>query len=510
LQDKTLVMTYLNIHSHVHYQLSTDQLRQHAMTRSLSELSDAGALVISTGKFTGRSPADKFIVEEKSIEEFIDWNVFNQAISTTHYFRLLEAMTEYLDKKPEVWIRDVYASADQNYQLSLRIINEDPQSNHFAANMFTDLLNSHNRSEKWHVLHVPGFEACPKIHGTKSANFTVISFEQRTILIGGSAYTGEIKKAVFTVLNFILPLAHNILTMHCSASVGKDGVALFFGLSGTGKTTLSFDPLRRLIGDDEHGWDDKGIFNLEGGCYAKVHQLSEEREPGIYTAIKDGAILENTVFFPGTNTVDYSDITITENTRVSYPLHHIEGYMQPAMGAAPSNIFFLTCDAYGILPPISKLTDEQALAYYLAGYTAKVAGTENGVKEPKAVFSPCFGAPFLPLHPSVYANLLKEKLKKLKPAVWMINTGWTGGGYGIGKRIDLVHTRALVNAALAGELEHADFQIIDILGLSIPVSIAGVPSALMNPRNSWYDQNAYDTAARDFVVAMIDASRSIV
>ncbi|MET4012510.1 phosphoenolpyruvate carboxykinase (ATP) [Mucilaginibacter sp. UYP25] len=496
-------MTNLFIDSYVHYQLTAEQLRQHAITRSLTQVNDTGALMISTGSFTGRSPSDKFIVKEKSTADQIDWNTFNQPISTNHFYRLMDAMTAYMDKRPEVWARDVQACADPKYQLRLRVVNEDPQSNHFAANMFIDdTADTDRKSERWLLLHAPGFEANTEIHGTRSANFTVISFEQRTILIGGSAYTGELKKAVFTILNFILPLAHNVLSMHCSASQGKEGVALFFGLSGTGKTTLSADPSRRLIGDDEHGWDEKGVFNLEGGCYAKVHNLSLEKEPGIFKAIKAGALLENTVFHAGTSTVDYSNSSITENTRVSYPLNHIVGAIQPAMAPAPANIFFLTCDAYGILPPISRLTDEQAMSYYLAGYTAKVAGTELGVKEPKAVFSPCFGAPFLPLHPSVYAKLLKEKLNKQKPAVWMVNTGWTGGTYGTGKRIDLADTRAMVNAALAGELDHTDYEILDIIGLSIPENCPGVSKVLLNPRDSWPDQKAYDSAAHDFMARL--------
>jgi phosphoenolpyruvate carboxykinase (ATP) len=491
-------MTNLFINSHIHYQLSTEQLRQHVITRSMAQTNSTGALVINTGTFTGRSPADKFIVKDEKYKSAIDWNTFNQPISTTHFFRLLDAMTTYLDRRPEVWMRDVGACADPKYRLAIRIINEDAQSNHFAANMFLDdTATNHSIAAKWQLLHAPGFQAHPQLHGTRSANFTVISFEHRTILIGGSAYTGEIKKAVFTVLNLLLPLQNHILSMHCSASEGPEGVALFFGLSGTGKTTLSADPSRQLIGDDEHGWDDQGIFNLEGGCYAKVYNLSSEKEPAIFGAIRNGALLENTIFHANSNEIDYHNKSITENTRVSYPLHHMEAAKQPAVGGIPRNIFFLTCDAYGILPPISLLTKEQALSYFLSGYTARVSGTEHGFNEPKAVFSPCFGAPFLPLCPSVYADLLADKLQKYHPAVWMINTGWTSGAYGTGQRIELRHTRAMVKAALNGELNEVKYEQIDQLGLSIPKSCPDVPSGLLNPRSCWINAEEYDAAASD-------------
>jgi phosphoenolpyruvate carboxykinase (ATP) len=493
-------MTTIAFNTHVHYQMTSKQLRQQAIDRGQAVVSDSGALVISTGKFTGRSPADKFIVQDSAYTALIDWNGFNHAISTTHFFRLLDAVTGYLDRRPEIWVREVAACADPRYRLPIKVVTEDPQSNHFAANMFMDTTDDHaGAPDKWQLIHAPGFLATPGIHGTRNPNFTVISFQHRMILVGGSAYTGEIKKAVFTVLNLLLPVHHGVLSMHCSASEGDEGVALFFGLSGTGKTTLSAAADRKLIGDDELGWDDHGVFNLEGGCYAKVHGLSPVKEPGIFEAIREGAVVENTVFYKNSVKVDYEDASVTENTRASYPLDHIAGSKCPATGPAPANIFFLTCDAYGVFPPIARLTQEQAVAYYLSGYTAKVSGTEHGITEPKAVFSACFGAPFLPLSPSLYASIFAEKLNKHRPRVWMVNTGWIGGAYGAGQRIALTYTRAMVAAALSGALNDVAYEHLAVLDLDIPASCPGIPESVLNPKKAWQDAAEYDAAAAELV-----------
>jgi phosphoenolpyruvate carboxykinase (ATP) len=349
------------------------------------------------------------------------------------------------------------------------------------------------------VLCAPGFKANPETDGTRQHNFAIVNVKKRRLLIGGTGYTGEIKKGIFSVINFVLPTrTADSLPMHCSANVGKDGdIALFFGLSGTGKTTLSADPDRMLIGDDEHAWGDNEVFNFEGGCYAKTIDLTPEKEPDIYRAIRHGAILENVKFYPGTRNVDYSDRSVTENTRVSYPIHHIDNVLSPSRADGdPENIFFLTCDAYGILPPVSRLTPEQAMYYFISGYTARVAGTEVGVKEPKSTFSACFGAPFLPLHPARYADLLGKKLRKSKANVWLINTGWSGGPYGTGSRIKLSYTRAMITAVLNGELTRVNFTRHPIFGLDMPVSCPGVPTNLLNPRDTWNNGAEYDAKAR--------------
>jgi phosphoenolpyruvate carboxykinase (ATP) len=347
----------------------------------------------------------------------------------------------------------------------------------------------------WHIICAPGFHADPAIDGTRQHNFTVVNFSQKIILIGGSGYTGEIKKGIFGVLNYVLPMEHNVLSMHCSANIGKNGdSAVFFGLSGTGKTTLSSDPDRMLIGDDEHGWSANGIFNFEGGCYAKTIDLSRDKEPQIYDAIKFGALLENIGFYDDApSTVDYTDSSITENTRVSYPIHHIHNAVEPSVGGVPKNIFFLTCDAFGVLPPISRLTGEQAMYQFISGYTAKVAGTEVGVTEPQTTFSACFGKAFLPLHPGKYADLLGQKLKESGARVWLINTGWIGGSYGVGNRISLKYTRALITAALTGDLDRSDFETLPVFNLAIPKSCPNVPDEILNPRNTWTDKQAYDS-----------------
>lgn len=491
-------MVYSFLKNKVHYQLPADQLVLQILERGEGVLSNTEALLIRTGEFTGRSPDDKFIVRDAVTEDTVHWNRFNNAMPTACFLALEKDLLAYLEFKEEVWMRDVFACADERYRLPIRMISELPASSHFAANMFIspqpeELLGM---KPEWQVIHAPGFQADPVRHGTRKGNFTVVSFRHKKILIGGTGYTGEIKKGVFTILNYLLPLRHAVLPMHCSANVGKWGdTALFFGLSGTGKTTLSSDPARELIGDDEHGWDEAGVFNFEGGCYAKIIDLSEQREPEIYSAVRTGALVENAGFLPGTNGIDFKSREITENTRVSYPLNYISNARIPSVTGIPQNIFFLTCDAYGVLPPISKLTPEQAMFYYINGYTAKVAGTEVGVMEPQITFSSCFGAPFLPLHPDFYAEMFRAKIEESGATVWMINTGWTGGPYGAGHRISLAYTRAMLSAALGGELDDVVFSCHPLFGLWVPQLCPGVPAELLNPRDTWEDALAYDRAA---------------
>ena len=480
-----------------HYQLSPEELYRQTLQRGEGRLNDTGALVIETGEFTGRSPEDKFIVEDELTAHTIDWNNFNQRIAPKYFKGLHQKMLQYLAKK-EIWLRDCYACADANYRLNIRVINENPWSNLFAYNMFLrpEEIELENFVADWTIIHAPGFKADPLVDGTRQHNFTVVNFTEKIILIGGSAYTGEMKKGIFSVLNFILPHYHNVLSMHCSANMGKAGdTAIFFGLSGTGKTTLSADPNRLLIGDDEHGWTNDSVFNFEGGCYAKTIDLSEDKEPEIYNAIRPGALVENVTFIAGSNRIDFAGTTITQNTRVSYPLDFISNALNPSIGKTPQHIFFLTCDSYGILPPISKLSVGQAMYQFISGYTAKIAGTENGITEPKATFSACFGAPFLPLHPGKYAAMLGEKMKAHAVHVWMINTGWSGGAYGIGKRINLNFTRAMITAVLEGKLADVDFTPHPVFGMMMPASCPGVPRELLNPKNTWADKSDYDLKA---------------
>jgi len=489
----------------IHYQLSPSDLIEQTLNRKEGVLSNSGALVIQTGEYTGRSPKDKFIVKDGLTSDKVNWNEFNIPIEEKYFDSMYEKMTQYLSEK-EIWVRDCFACADTNYQISVRVINENPWSNLFAYNMF--IRPSENQLDQfktdWHIIQAPSFLADPKTDGTRQQNFAMVSFTKKTILIGGTGYTGEMKKGIFTILNYILPQEHNVLSMHCSANVGKDGdTAIFFGLSGTGKTTLSADPNRSLIGDDEHGWNDKIVFNFEGGCYAKAIDLTEEKEPQIFHAIKTGALVENTTFFDGTNVIDFCSKKITENTRVSYPLSYISNALEPSIGNLPKNIFFLTADAYGILPPISKLNPGQAMYQFISGYTAKVAGTEAGVLEPKSTFSACFGAPFMPLHPGKYADMLGKKMKEHNVSVWLINTGWTGGAYGKGHRMNLVYTRAMITAALEGKLNSVSYEAHPVFGMMMPTTCPNVPSEILNPRNTWADKNAYDIKskqlAREFI-----------
>lgn len=501
-----LVKLGLQLSDNIHYQLSPEELTAQTLSRGEGKLNDTGALVINTGKFTGRSPKDKFIVKDTITEHSVNWNDFNIAIEEKYFHQLHKKMVDYLKGK-ELWVRDCQACADEHYRLNLRVVNENPWSNLFCYNMFIRPTEQELEIFKphWHILHAPGFKANPAVDGTRSENFAIISFTHKTILIGGTGYTGEMKKGIFTILNFLLPEKANVLSMHCSANMGCDGdTAIFFGLSGTGKTTLSADPNRKLIGDDEHGWNEKSVFNFEGGCYAKTIDLSEEKEPEIYHAIRPGALVENVTFYPGTNKIDFSSKAVTENTRVSYPLHFISNALEPSIGNTPKNIFFLTCDAYGVLPPISRLTPGQAMYQFISGYTAKVAGTEAGVTEPKSTFSACFGAPFLPLHPAKYAEMLGKKMKENNVHVWLVNTGWTGGPYGIGKRMKLSYTRAMISAALEGKLSKVAFETMPVFELNIPKECPNVPAEILNPGNTWADKEAYDNAAKNLAQQFIN------
>ena len=486
---------------------SRDALIQRTLDLNLGTLNDSGALCINTGEFTGRSPKDKFTVKDALTENAVDWNNINQPYSPENFDKLQAKVVAHLDQQNEIFVRDVFACADVDYRLSIRVITETPWASLFADNMFIRPTEEQLASfePQWTILCAPSFMANLAEDGTRQHNFSIINFTKKIILIGGSGYTGEIKKGIFTVLNFELPHLKNVLSMHCSANIGNENdTALFFGLSGTGKTTLSADPNRKLIGDDEHGWSDKGVFNFEGGCYAKCIDLTEEKEPDIFRAIKPGAILENIGFYEGSNVVNFEDVKITENTRVSYPLYHINNIAEPSVGSIPKNIFFLSYDAFGVLPPISKLTEAQAMYLFISGYTSKVAGTEAGVTEPQTTFSACFGAAFLPLHPTKYAEMLGKKLKESGANVWLINTGMTGGVYGIGKRMSLKYTRALITEALNGDLENVTFETLPIFNFQIPTACPGVPSEILNPRNTWTDKAAYDAKATELAIKFND------
>ncbi|MCC5915814.1 MAG: phosphoenolpyruvate carboxykinase (ATP) [Cryomorphaceae bacterium] len=481
-----------------HWNLSPEQLSNIAVEKGMAEFTSTGAITVHTGEFTGRSPKDRFIVEDELTKDQVWWGDINVGFPADKFDSLQAKLVNYLSEK-EIYVRDAFVCSHPEYRLNVRVINEYPWSNQFAYNMFLrpEGVELENFQNDWTIINAPGFKADPAVDGTRQHNFAILSFTKKTIIIGGTGYTGEIKKGVFSALNFILPTEKNSLPMHCSANIGKDGdTALFFGLSGTGKTTLSADPNRRLIGDDEHGWTPNNeIFNFEGGCYAKVIDLSEEKEPDIYRAIKPGAILENIVFKDGTNEVDYQDSTITENTRVSYPIHHIENIQVPSIGANPKNVFFLTCDAYGVIPPISKLTPGQAAFHFISGYTAKVAGTEAGITEPVTAFSACFGAPFMPLHPTRYAEMLSRKMKDVGTNVWLVNTGWSGGPYGTGSRMKLKYTRAMITAVLNGELDNVSFEAHNVFGVMVPQSCPSVPDEVLNPRNTWANKDNYDRTA---------------
>ncbi len=490
----------------VHYQLSPEKLHEATLEKKQGVEADSGALAINTGEFTGRAPKDRFLVMDEVTKEDVWWGDINQSFDAEKFDLLYNKVIDYLSGK-ELYARDGYVCADENYRLNIRVVNEYPWSNLFCFNMFLRPEESEleNFSPDWKIVNAPGFHANPETDGTRSHNFAILNFKRKIALIGGTGYTGEMKKGIFSALNFILPTQKNTLPMHCSANVGEDGdTAIFFGLSGTGKTTLSADPNRKLIGDDEHGWTNENtIFNFEGGCYAKVIDLTEEKEPDIFRAIKPGAILENVVL--GKNgKVDFKDDSITQNTRVSYPIYHIDNIQASSVGENPKNIFFLTADAFGVLPPISKLTPGQAAYHFISGYTAKVAGTEAGIDEPVPSFSACFGAPFMPLHPTRYAEMLSKKMKDAGVNVWLINTGWTGGPYGTGSRMKLKYTRAMITEALDGNLENVEFENHEIFGLAVPQSCENVPDEVLNPKDTWSDKEAYDKKARHLAKSFQD------
>lgn len=494
---KTIALEQYGIkNAKVQYQLSPEQLHDITIEKGQGVEASSGALAINTGEFTGRSPKDRFIVKDDITKDLIWWGNINIPFEADKFDSLYNKVVNYLSEK-EIFVRDCYACADENYKLNIRVINEYSWSNMFAYNMFLRPTDEElgDFTPEWTVINAPGFMANPEVDGTRQHNFAILNFTRKIALIGGTGYTGEIKKGIFSALNFILPVYKNTMPMHCSANVGKNGdTAIFFGLSGTGKTTLSTDPNISLIGDDEHGWTNENtVFNFEGGCYAKVINLSRENEPEIYDAIKKGAILEN-VILDDKGQIKFEDTSITQNTRVSYPIHHIENIQTPSIGKNPKNIFFLTADAFGVLPPISKLTPNQAAYHFISGYTAKVAGTEAGVVEPVPSFSACFGAPFMPLHPSKYAEMLSKKMIDAGVNVWLVNTGWTGGPYGVGTRMKLKYTRAMINAVLNGDLglyTYDTYHIHSVFGVAQPRECPGVPTSVLSPRATWNNDEAY-------------------
>jgi phosphoenolpyruvate carboxykinase (ATP) len=482
------------------WNLNTPSLYEQAIIRREGELAHLGPLVVRTGHHTARAANDKYIVDEPSSTDKIWWGKVNEPISEERFESLYNRVVAYLQGR-ELFVQDVYAGADPNYRQAVRVVTETAWHNLFARNMFIRIQNREDlklHKPEFTVLHVPHFHARPDFDRTNSETFIVVHFGKKLVIIGGTSYAGEIKKSVFTYMNYLLP-QENVLSMHCSANVGEnDDVALFFGLSGTGKTTLSADPERRLIGDDEHGWSDDGVFNFEGGCYAKVIRLSEEAEPDIFETTRSfGTVLENVALDCDTRRIDLDDGTLTENTRAAYPITHIETAIADGVGTIPRNVVMLTYDAFGVMPPISRMTPQQAMYHFISGYTAKVGGTEKGIgSEPKTVFSACFGAPFMALHPSAYAKLLEEKISKYNVRCWLINTGMIGGVYGVGSRVKIAHTRAMVKAALTGQLDDVKFVTEPVFGLAIPEICPGVKSELLNPKNAWADPEEYDKTAR--------------
>ena len=490
-----------------HINLSVPALIEHAIARNEGLLSSNGTLLCKTGIFTGRSPKDRYIVRDKFTSEEIWWGDVNQGISPEKSQALFVKMQAFLADK-ELFVRDAYVGRDSKSRLRLRVYNTLAWHNLFCHHLFIGVppADSASFEVSFTILCVPEFEANPQEDGTRSKHFIIVDITRQYVLIGGTSYAGEMKKSMFSVMNYLLPSRHDILPMHCAANVGKkaEDVSLFFGLSGTGKTTLSADASRRLIGDDEHGWDQEGVFNFEGGCYAKAIRLSQAQEPEIYSAMRFGSVLENACFYPNTRKINYDDGSITENTRAAYPLAHIKNVFSSPKANIPKYIFFLTADAFGVLPPISLLNYSQAKYYFLSGYTAKVAGTETGIKEPQAVFSACFGAPFFPLSPIRYTQMFGERIARHDTQVWLINTGWVGGGYGTGKRIQLSYTRAMIHAILEGLLENTSFHTHDIFHLRMPSSCEGVPEKFLHPKNLWENKNAYESAAKTLAAAFHD------
>ncbi|MBI4462449.1 MAG: phosphoenolpyruvate carboxykinase [Acidobacteria bacterium] len=483
----------------VHWNLPAATLYEHAVRRQEGLVADSGPLVVTTGHHTGRSPNDKFIVREASSEDKVWWGKVNRPFDAAKFDALFRHLLAFMRAK-DLYVQDCYAGADPAYRIPIRVITETAWHSLFARTLFVrlDPARAAEHKPEFTVLDIPRFHANPTEHGTNSETFIILNFAQRLALIGGTAYAGEIKKAIFTVLNYLLP-QRNVLSMHCSANVGPAGdVAIFFGLSGTGKTSLSADPERGLIGDDEHGWSERGVFNFEGGCYAKVIRLSPDAEPQIHSAVhRFGSILENVVLDADTRRMNLDDDALTENTRGAYPLSFIDNAVPEGMGGHPKNIVMLTADAFGVLPPVSKLSPAQAMYHFLSGYTAKVAGTERGVTEPQATFSTCFGAPFMSLHPTVYAEMLGEKIARHKVRCWLINTGWSGGPYGVGKRIKIAYTRAMVHAALNGKLDGLPCETDPVFGLEVPKACPDVPPEVLKPRNTWQDKSAYDAKAAE-------------
>lgn len=476
--------------------LTVPQLVEKSILHAEGTFTSTGAFNVSTGKYTGRSPNDRFIVDDPTVHKDIDWGSTNIPFSPDKFDPLFAKLTSYLGER-DVYVFDGYVGADAQHRLDIRVINELASHTLFATQIFRRLATDDLVSfvPGLTVVSAPGFKADPAIDGTNSEAFVIINFARRLVIIGGTGYAGEIKKSVFSVLNYLLPL-RGVLPMHCSANIGiYDDVALFFGLSGTGKTTLSADPDRILIGDDEHGWSDRGVFNFEGGCYAKCIRLSAEHEPQIWHALKFGAILENVVIDPVTRIPDYNDESLTENTRACYPVEYIPNASSTGQGGVPRTIVFLTADAFGVMPPVSKLTKEQAMYHFMSGYTSKLAGTERGITEPQATFSACFGGPFMPMHPSVYATLLGDKIEQSGARVFLVNTGWTGGSYGVGKRISIAYTRAIITAILNGELDRCEYRRDPIFQVYVPDHVAGVPQDLLTPKTTWQDQAAFERTA---------------
>lgn len=490
----------------VYWNLTPPQLFEEALQREEGLLTSHGALRVTTGEYTGRSPKDKFFVKQDPSQQHIWWGEVNQPIDAAVFDALHEKVAAYLSER-DIFVQDLMVGADTTYRMPIRVVTEKAWHSLFARTMFIrpplDELTDHRPD--FTILQAPFFEADPERDGTRSKTFILVNLEKRLILVGGTEYAGEIKKSIFSIMNYQLPL-QDVMAMHCSANEGPDGdVALFFGLSGTGKTTLSSDPERTLIGDDEHGWSEDGIFNFEGGCYAKVINLSAEAEPDIYRMTRSfPTVVENVVLDDYTREIQYDDDSLTENTRAAYQVDMLSNASPTGRGGHPSNIMFLTADAFGVLPPISRLTPAQASYYFLLGYTAKVAGTERGLTEPEATFSTCFGAPFMTLHPTRYGDLLREKIERHQPNVWLINTGWTGGPYGTGRRIRIQHTRAMISAALEGKLDDVAYREDPIFNVQVPVHVPDVPDEVLNPRETWTDKDAYDRRARDLAARFVE------
>ncbi len=496
----------------VHWNLPSPILYEEAVRRREGRLSHLGPLIVRTGDHTGRAPSDKFIVREPSSEAQIGWGEVNQSMDADCFGTLHQRILAFWQGR-DLFVQDCFAGADPLYRMPIRIVTATAWHSLFARNLFIQASREElgEHVPRFTVLHAPNFHAIPEVDCTRSAVFVVIHFGERLVLIGGTHYAGEIKKSIFTVLNYLLP-QEGVLPMHCSANMGPDrDVALFFGLSGTGKTTLSTDPSRALIGDDEHGWSDRGVFNLEGGCYAKVIRLSSEAEPDIYqTTRRFGTILENVAFDVPTRHIDLDDDSLTENTRAAYPISHIESARRDGLGGHPASIIMLTADAFGVLPPVARLSPDQAVYHFLSGYTAKVAGTEKGVTEPQATFSACFGEPFMPLPPATYADLLAKKIEDHRSQVWLINTGWSGGPYGVGERMKIAYTRAMVRSALDGTLAQAPVRVDPTFGLEVPTECPEVPAQVLDPRSTWDDGQAYDAQAKKVAAMFAENAETFV